>query len=121
MMVLLAIWLPWNIWEWSYFNTVTTLGKIYVFEDEIFHKKMKCYSGRFLAIRSIVLADEWKYRQVSLNQTASCRGITLARHSVVGKSTARRLRGRLSVPSLSYPRKMIPKMLCLVLKPEAGL
>ena len=41
MMVLLAIWLPWTIRDWSYFNTVISLGKIYTIQDVKLHEEME--------------------------------------------------------------------------------
>ena len=46
MMVLLAIWLPWTIRDWSYFNTVTSLGKIYIIQGDKLHEEMKSDMGR---------------------------------------------------------------------------
>jgi len=42
MMVLLAIWLPWTIRDWSYSNTATSLGKDNTFPDDKLHEKMEC-------------------------------------------------------------------------------
>ena len=42
MMVLLAMWLPRTGRDWPYFNTVTSLGKIYIIQSDKLHEKMKC-------------------------------------------------------------------------------
>jgi hypothetical protein len=49
MMVLLAIWLPRTGRDWPYFNTVTSLGKIYIIQDDILHEKMFCAVAQMLA------------------------------------------------------------------------
>ena len=43
MMVLLAMWLPRTGRDWPYFNTVTSLGKIYIIQSDKLHEKMNCY------------------------------------------------------------------------------
>ncbi len=54
MMVLLAIWLPRTGRDWSYFNTVTSLGKIYIIQDDKLHDQMICWiSSHFVAEVSI--------------------------------------------------------------------
>jgi hypothetical protein len=50
MMVLFVIWLPWTIRDWSYSNTVTSLGKDNNFPYEKLHEKMNYAMAHILAI-----------------------------------------------------------------------
>ncbi len=59
MMVLLAIWLPWTIRDWSYFNTVTSLGKIYIIHDDKSHEEMESVIPEKIYCRSIDSQDVW--------------------------------------------------------------
>ena len=53
------IWLPWTIRDWSYFNTVTSLGKIYIIRGDKLHEKMGSVILEKIYCRSIDSQDVW--------------------------------------------------------------
>jgi len=59
MMVLLAIWLPRTGRDWPYFNTVTSLGEIYIIQGDKLHEEIESVIPEKIYCRSIDSQDVW--------------------------------------------------------------